>query len=503
MKNARMIATLTVVLAAAGAKSAGQELEWSTGGDQDQGLLGASVVAIPDVNGDGRDDVVAGEPGAARLQFLSGRNGRSLYDAQFGAAADGFGSRVVLVDDADGDGVSDLVASAPGYTSTLPSQGALVLVSGADGSILTSVVGNASIGLLGRSLAAVADIDGDGLRDVIAGEFTAPAVEVRVFSGRDLSELLVLSGDAQSTRFGTAVAGMGDANGDGVDDLLVGDPFDSRAGREAGAVWLFSGADGSLIHRSVGVRDSQFGTQVLPSVDWNGDGLADYWVGAPIAGDELAGRVTLHSGRGGRPLAILDGEPGDWLGLVLRSAGDLTADGVEELAILSVAETRARILDGRSLRQLTWFTSESAKFALPTFEIAGIARLDRDATPDLVIGDPLASVGDKVLNGKVLGYTGTELFLWADERSMAIRTANQLHVRNGQPAARMLLYVEEFDGNPVFWRVYSNKLDAQGSLDLPPFFAPPSLQGVSVGFRAYSAKSGKIVASGLETIEIF
>ena len=105
----------------------------------------------------------------------------------------------------------------------------------------------------------------------------------RVFSGADGSVLHHLEGEAANDNFGQFVNDAGDVNGDGFDDFMVGAPGFSGAGViAAGRAYLFSGLDGSLLQTFDGTFiGQQYGLAMSGIGDANQDGYADVNVGAP------------------------------------------------------------------------------------------------------------------------------------------------------------------------------------------------------------------------------
>jgi uncharacterized delta-60 repeat protein len=140
-----------------------------------------------------------------------------------------------------------------------------------DASLINRFNGERKGDFLGFAVAHAGDIDGDGVGDVIvgiphhdrkvgnrtvnnaglvsvySGKFTAPSTLLHTFAGEE-------AGD----QFGSAVAGMGDINGDSVPDILVGASTadvlrdDGKKSRDAGRATVFSGADGSELLRIEG-----------------------------------------------------------------------------------------------------------------------------------------------------------------------------------------------------------------------------------------------------------
>ncbi|RMH01219.1 MAG: hypothetical protein D6702_11925, partial [Planctomycetota bacterium] len=240
-----------------------------------------------------------------------------------GAAGEAYGAALAAVGDWNRDGIPDWAAGAPYGAADDGTNGGYVLVhSGRNGDVIRRIGGGG--GEFGAALAGAGDVDRDGLPDLLVGapraDGDAPAsgrAEVR--SGADGSLLLEFRGGAPWTRFGAAVAGIGDADGDGVPDLLVGAPGDSRAGREAGAVTLFSGADGRVLVDLLGPGPlARFGAAVCGLGDVDADGRDDFAVGAPGAGEDEAGAVLLYSGASGSLIRMERGaRPGGAFGAAL------------------------------------------------------------------------------------------------------------------------------------------------------------------------------------------
>jgi hypothetical protein len=250
----------------------------------------------------------------------------------------GYGHSLAGGADVDGDGVPDLVVGGPYENGFL---GQAKLISGADGSTLL-VLQDAQGGHFGNAVALVDDVDGDGLADVLVGaeEFTIfnqdPGyAELR--SGADGSELFHWDGLDGRSQFGDAVAAAGDVDGDGVPDVIVGAPLHDKSGlaADSGLAQVYSGADGALIRSWVGVGGGdQFGTSVGGAGDVDGDGFDDLIVGAPRAGPGPGrGEVSVFSGADGSTLySILGTADFDQSGWSVTGTGDVDGDGVPDFA---------------------------------------------------------------------------------------------------------------------------------------------------------------------------
>ncbi len=155
--------------------------------------FGEVIFQMPDLTGDGTDEILISAPGAERPSpfpnpFLGGRGVVSLYDgatrdlirqyrADFDPAGEpqGLGATVALGGDLDGDGVRDLYLGAPGsdvpgLPFSQPNAGAVFVFSTLTGSVLTRVdsPNPAFIGVFALGM-ALADTDGDAVRELLVG----------------------------------------------------------------------------------------------------------------------------------------------------------------------------------------------------------------------------------------------------------------------------------------------------------------------------------------------
>jgi hypothetical protein len=290
---------------------------------------------------------------------------------------DGFGQSLASVPDVDGDGVDELLVGSPG---PLQSQrpGRIQLFHGASGVELFHVDG---IGgdRLGGSVSPAGDLDGDGVGDLLVG---APGVgRARVFSGSNGLRLLDLRGRAGA--FGHSVAGMGDIDLDGVPDLAVveldpPDPVRTSRGR----VSIVSGADGHELRSLAGIdQDDRFGTEIVNLGDVNGDGRSELAVlAAPGSASGRASVIDLASG------TELFTHTGDWIGGVLGHLAVLgnvsTHPRVRTPGLLISSNGQAQVVDGASGRVVRTIAAGFREFFV---NCAGFEDVDGDRLADFAI----------------------------------------------------------------------------------------------------------------------
>jgi hypothetical protein len=226
------------------------------------------VSSIGDVSGDGYVDFLSG----IRLMLFSGKDG-SILEPDFETKI-GHHQSLAGVGDVNGDGFGDIAVGENSLWGTSR------VVSGADLSVLFQLPGDSPSDYLGAQVSGVGDVNADGVPDVAA---VGGANYVRVFSGADAAVLYDFHGSETLGRFsigsGGRVAGGGDVNADGYADIVVAG---SRGVENLGTVHVFSGADGSVLYSLAGDSpEDHFGSDLALVGDVNGDGLDDIIVGAP------------------------------------------------------------------------------------------------------------------------------------------------------------------------------------------------------------------------------
>jgi hypothetical protein len=328
--------------------------------------FGCAVGTAGDVDDDGYADILVGAPsndvggtdaGAVHV-FLGGSSLHKEADITLTGlvAGESFGFSATTAGDANADGDDDLVVGAYQNDVAAGNAGrAYILDMGpppaAACRLQLTMPGAAAEDRKGLSVASAGDLNGDGYGDFIVG---APNRDTGVGSatgraylylgGPGLSAFpaLTLNGAAAGDEFGHSVAGAGDVNGDGYDDVIVGAHLNDAGGEDAGRAYVYFGgvslnSTPDLIMTGAALYD-RFGQAVGTAGDLNGDGYSDLVVGAYMndAGGADAGRAYVYYG-GASPNNVADliitGAPGDELGASVGTAGDVNRDGYDDLVI--------------------------------------------------------------------------------------------------------------------------------------------------------------------------
>lgn len=411
-------------------------------------LGGAAVAGVGDFDGDGVVDLALGVPGASDsgvvwILFLDSdgtvKDGFPIFDVPGADLTPGAGLGSSIAFLGEDDFARFLAVGAPGH---LDDQGAVLLLFLApDGDLLgVEKIDRDAVSLedgdrFGASMASLGDVDGEGIADLAVG---APgdqtvgedegAVWILLFgddfediTSQKIADIPVLpGGDSALFGFGSAVAGLGDLDGDEVPDLAVGVGADDDG---QGATWVFFlNGDGTVdsadkITAGLGgftgtlSEDDLFGGSLASAGDLDGDGIPDLVVGAP--GDDPGALWVLFlddRGRVNSQYKISEGEAelgvsGDLtdggFGAAVADLGDLDGDGVTDLAVgLPAAQADAgevRVLfmnaDGtvKKSRRIDLLDDVLRPGDLGGAAVAGPGDLDGDGVVDLALGAPGAN----------------------------------------------------------------------------------------------------------------
>ncbi len=338
-------------------------IDTSTGAD-DTRSIGASVSSAGDINDDGINDFIIGAP--ARTSALDDLGkafvvfGRSAADTPFGATFDlatldgtnGFridtgsgvpntslGQSVGAAGDVNGDGVDDVIVGSPGVSQT---------VSTGPGEYTTYNTG-ASYVIFGDAAPFSASVDVNSLSNATG---------------------LTITDTYSSSSIGQQVTGIGDFNGDGLDDFIIGANYDQNYVSDVGAAYLI------------------------------------YGTGAPPTGVLNLERLTPAQG-----FKIVGGSSYDYVGQALASAGDFNGDGFDDVIIGAESNFEGALI-GKAYVLFGTDQTFAGPFDLGGFdendgvlltgfdrgddfgsEVSGAGDLNQDGFDDVIVGAPLAETG--------------------------------------------------------------------------------------------------------------
>jgi len=436
------------------------DADWRLIGERQGHQAGYAVSPAGDVDNDGVDDFLIGAPGyegpgigsgAAYLVYGPPGAHGSVDDIGIKLAGeqalDSAGIHTAAAGDVDNDGYDDILVGAYGDDGGGSQAGAAYVVRGPVsnsatlGRAATKLFGEATTDNAGWRVFGAGDIDGDGFGDVLvsAPQHDEDSGAVYLVLAPPEGEHSLADADAKLTgeqpgdEAGRSVAGGGDANGDGVPDLIVGAWKESTAGYKAGAAYVVYGPIGgtsSLTTADARMRGEAEGDVAGVSVSFAGDldndGIDDVLVGAHFNSDEerdagaayvlygpVLGELSLSEAD-----ARLAGEAeDDHAGVSVSGAGDVNGDGYADILVgaygfdggggaaylvfgpvtgrISLSERNARY-DGEESRDSAGYPVSSA------------GDIDDDGFPDFLVGayghdDPGDGAGAAYL---ILGGTG-------------------------------------------------------------------------------------------------
>jgi Ca2+-binding RTX toxin-like protein len=458
-------------------------------GDAAGDHAGWAVSAAGDVNGDGFGDILLQAEGndeggadAGAVYVVYGKAGG--FSAAIDLASLGTGGFKILGEsdgdalghdawasaDLNGDGFSDLLLSASGNDSGGTDAGAVYVVYGtaanpgtidltdvAAGTGGFKIVGEGDGDLAGLSAPSAADVNGDGIPDILLGSVgsnswtgagyvlygkTAGYVSpVNLASGG--SDGFKIVGEAEGDWAGIGISPAGDVNGDGIQDLIVSAPQNDEGGTNVGAAYVIYGTTsnpGTVTLADIAAGTGGFkiigevGTNVEScspvgsAGDLNNDGYADFFVSESFsdANGVDSGAVYVIYGSDANPgtinlddvgtttpgFKIVGESAGDTAGYYVSAAGDVNGDGFTDLIVGALGQDAggndagaAYVVYGtgadRGTVSLADIAAGNGGFKLvgeATGDNAGVAvssagDVNGDGYDDLIIGSPMNAAG--------------------------------------------------------------------------------------------------------------
>ena len=326
---------------------------WIGTGENNNDQFGFSVSTAGDVNGDGYSDVIIGarsylsNKGKAYVYYgnSSGLSTTANWTAIGENTSDVFGVSVSSAGDVNGDGYSDVIIGAYGYSS---GKGKAYIYYGSLTGLSTisnwTAVGENTSDLFGWSVSSAGDVNGDGYSDVIIGAYQYSSYRGKVYlfqgssGGLSTTPNWTATGENTNNYFGNSVSTAGDVNGDGYSDVIIS----SFGYSSIGKVYVYHGSATGLSTTANWTTTGEntndyFGYSVSTAGDVNGDGYSDVVIGAFDYSSVRGKAYVYHGSSTGlsvTPSWSTTGEnTNDWFGYCVSTAGDVNGDGYSDVII--------------------------------------------------------------------------------------------------------------------------------------------------------------------------
>ncbi|NML22937.1 T9SS type A sorting domain-containing protein [Pseudoflavitalea sp. G-6-1-2] len=423
-------------------------------------LFGSSVANAGDVNGDGYSDIIVGAPtasygetgegafyiyrgsstGIGTASFFRGESDQN--NAQMGASVAGAG-------DINGDGYSDFIVGVPQYDYYQVNDGRVYIYFGGTGTpaMISNIELNSNGANLGASVATAGDVNGDGFSDVLISAPNHTNGQTRegvswVYHGGagnsfDETPDAIIESNLANSRLGNAVKGIGDVNGDGYSDIMVGSSAYTKGQTGEGIALIYHGSASSIANNYSTIatgsdNDAEYGVSVASAGDINGDGYNDVVVGAPGydfgAGQTDEGAVFVYLGSAAGMVNssayVLEANKANTgLGISVASGGDINGDGFSDIIAGASRYDNSGLTDRGAI--YVWYGATGGLSSTTAVIIQGVQAgaqlghsvssagdVNGDGYSDVIAGAPAASYGEAA-EGSVFIYHGSATGLTA------------------------------------------------------------------------------------------
>lgn len=293
---------------------------------------------VGDVTGDGVPDLVASAPGSGAQQYLSlfsGATGAVVYTKEAPTGYFGYGADVQAIGNYGGASTPDFITAA---SLAAADTAALFIVEGSTGDVLHTISAPANVEGGFGGMIFLANLTGSATPDFITHAPSHGNGEIYIYNGetRVLAHTITHPGPTANSSF--AVSGiLGDLNNDGFPEIGAYDPFyQNGAVTNAGRGYIISGQTRAILHTidAAVPTANDYLSGPFPLADLNNDSVPDYAVAIGSAGTRTP-TVAIYSGSNNLLLGSIDApmaSAADW-GRSIVTIEDITGDGISDIVI--------------------------------------------------------------------------------------------------------------------------------------------------------------------------